>query len=180
MGRRQEIEGFAGWLGTLPFQYKVVIAGNHDWLFEREPATARTLLEQGCPGVIYLQDTGVELLGLHFWGSPWQPEFHSWAFNLPRGDELARTWARIPTDVDVLVTHGPPAGVLDRTDSGEEVGCEALAAELRSRLRPKLHVFGHIHEGYGILERDGTAYVNASICTVGYRPTNAPVLRELE
>ncbi len=208
MGRPREIEAFALWLREQPFPHKVVIAGNHDWLFEREPAAARGILEKGCPGVVYLEDGGAEIRGLRFWGSPWQPEFCNWAFNIARREDRARKWAMIPADTDVLVTHGPPQGILDRTMGGDQAGCEALAAELsfdsacglaqdkqgreghrrektfsrpclRGRLKPRVHVFGHIHEAYGVVERGGTAYVNASICTVGYQPTNAAVAREL-
>lgn len=179
MGRPREIEAFALWLREQPFAHKVVIAGNHDWLFEREPAVARGILAKGCPGVVYLEDGGVEIRGLRFWGSPWQPEFCNWAFNIARREDRARKWAMIPADTDVLVTHGPPQGILDRTMGGDAAGCEALAAELGGRLKPRVHVFGHIHEAYGVVEKGGTAYVNASICTVGYQPTNAAVVREL-
>ncbi|MCE9584539.1 MAG: metallophosphatase domain-containing protein [Planctomycetes bacterium] len=179
MGRPHEIESFSAWLGAQPFAHKVVIAGNHDWLFERDPAQAREILSKGCPGVVYLQDSGVEIRGLKFWGSPWQPEFCGWAFNIVRREDLAKKWALIPADTDVLLTHGPPRGILDRTMSGDEVGCDALAAEVGSRVRPRLHVFGHIHEAYGMVERGGVTHVNASICTLAYRPTNRPVVREL-
>ena len=179
MGRPNEIEAFAKWLAVQPFAHKVLIAGNHDWLFERDNKLARSILTRCCPDAVYLQDSGVEIRGLHFWGSPWQPEFCQWAFNLNRGPELTRKWALIPTETDVLITHGPPQGILDRTLGGEDAGCEALAAELSARLRPRLHVFGHIHEGYGVLERGGLTFVNASICTLSYKPTNAPVVRHL-
>lgn len=180
MGRPHEVEDFAKWLAVQPFEHKVVIAGNHDWMFELEPTEARALLRKHCPRVVYLQDSGAKILGFEFWGSPWQPEFCDWAFNLPRGYEIGRYWAKIPKNTDVLITHGPPLGILDRTDRGEDTGCEDLAKELRVRLNLKLHIFGHIHEGYGVLEREDITYVNASICTLDYKPTNEPVLIELK
>jgi predicted phosphohydrolase len=173
-GRRSEIESFNAWLGTLPHRHKIAIAGNHDWMFERNPPEARALLTNA----VYLQDTETTVEGLRIWGSPWQPEFFDWAFNLPRGEPLAAKWRLIPTGVDILVTHGPPAGIGDRVSSGESVGCHDLARELR-RVRPRLHLFGHIHEAYGLFRADGTIYVNASICDEGYDPSQAPIVIDL-
>src|SRR5438045_1478414 len=125
MGRPAEVEAFAKWLSAQPFEDKVVIAGNHDWLFERENAAARALLVKHCPGVHYLEDSGVELRGLRFWGSPWQPEFCHWAFNIEKREDLAKKWALIPSKTDVLITHGPPRGILDRTLGGDDAGWHA-------------------------------------------------------
>lgn len=169
-GTQPEVERFAEVLAALPHAHKVVIAGNHDFMFELAPDEARDLLID----CTYLEDSGCEVGGLRIWGSPWQPWFHDWAFNLRGEDELAARWALIPDDTDVLITHGPPRGILDRTPDGEEVGCAELERAIR-RVRPGLHVFGHIHEGYGLVERAGTIHVNACNCTLDYRPTNAPV-----
>ncbi len=173
-GAAEEVRSFVDALVTLPHEDKVVIAGNHDFLCEEDPAAARELLRD----VHYLLDSGVTLRGLRFWGSPWQPEFFDWAFNLPRGAALAAMWALIPDETDVLVTHGPPRGILDRTVTGVAVGCDDLLAAL-ARVRPRLHVFGHIHEAYGKLERDGTTFVNASNCDVRYRPVQPPITIDL-
>lgn len=167
-----EIDAFNAWLGGLPFERKVVIAGNHDFALERDPYV-RTHITNAT----YLEDEGCEIRGVRFWGSPWQPRFFDWAFNEDRG-LLWRKWALIPTGVDVLITHGPPAGMLDRTYSGEPVGCEELYEELE-RVRPRLHVFGHIHEAYGIMRRGETTYVNAAICDLQYRPVHAPIVVEI-
>jgi predicted phosphohydrolase len=158
----------------LPHRHKVLIAGNHDWAFAREPARARALLG----AIRYLQDDAVTLDGVRFWGSPWQPEFCGWAFNLPRGPMLAARWARIPADTDVLVTHCPPHRIADRTFDGCHAGCEALRARV-AELGLSCHVFGHIHEGYGTERHAGTIFVNASSCDLGYRPTNPPVVLDL-
>ncbi len=174
-GRPEEVRAFTDELATLPHRHKIVIAGNHDFLFERDPARAQALLD----GCIYLQDAAVEILGLRFWGSPWQPWFYDWAFNLPRGEAIAAKWALIPPGTDVLVTHGPPRGILDRTAGGDLAGCEDLLLAVR-RLRPRLHVFGHIHEAWGREERDGTLFVNASICDLGYAPIQAPIVVDLD
>lgn len=170
-GRPEEVASFGAFLAELPHRHKVVVAGNHDFLFQREPERARALLGD----VLYLEDSGAEVVGLSLWGSPWQPWFHDWAFNLPRGERLAERWALVPAGVDVLVTHGPPHGILDRTASGLDVGCEELA-RARERIRPRLHVFGHIHEARGA-RRDGAILsVNACNCDLRYRPVQAPVV----
>lgn len=179
MGRTHEVEAFAKWLGAQPHKHKVLIAGNHDWLFERDSAQARALLARHCPSARYLQDSGVEIEGVKFWGSPWTPYFLNWAFNLKRGKPLAQKWAQVPADTCVLITHGPPHGIHDLTRHGLNVGCEELARELERRLRPKVHVFGHIHEGYGTYMRGGTKFVNASSCTEFYEPTNAPIVLDI-
>jgi predicted phosphodiesterase len=172
-GRPDEIEAFGAWFQGQPHAHKVFVAGNHDFLFQTEPRRARELLGP----VHYLQDAGLELEGLSIWGSPWQPWFHDWAFNLPRGEPLAERWRQVPAGVDLLVTHGPPLGILDRTALAEDVGCEALRAELE-RIRPAVHVFGHIHEARGTLQTDPTLFVNASICDLRYRPVHAPIVLE--
>ena len=173
-GTLPEIERANAWLASLPHPRKVVVAGNHDFAFERAPAEARARLD----AATYLEDGETEVGGLRIWGSPWQPRFRDWAFNLPRGPALAAVWARIPEGIDVLLVHGPPAGVLDRTASGAAVGCRELRAAVE-RVRPRLCVFGHIHEGYGTLRADGTLFVNASNCDVAYRPVNPPQVVEL-
>jgi hypothetical protein len=151
----------------------VVIAGNHDFAFERTPE-ARTWISRAT----YLQDEEVTVAGLRIWGSPWQPRFFDWAFNLDRGEPLRQVWSQIPAGIDVLVTHGPPRGILDRTARGEPVGCDDLLAAV-GRVRPRLHVFGHIHEAYGKVARDGVTFVNASSCDLGYAPVQAPIVVDL-
>ncbi len=156
-GELEAVEDFDRWLGTLPHRHKVVIAGNHDFCFQEKPERARPLLTNA----VYLEDSAVTVEGLKVYGSPWQPEFGGWAFNLPRGPELAAVWGKIPDDTDVLVTHGPPAGFLDRTNRGVHAGCADLLARV-FQVRPRLHVFGHIHEAAGVMEVGGITFVNAS------------------
>jgi Icc-related predicted phosphoesterase len=177
-GTFQEIEDFFNWFGSFPHEAKIVIAGNHDFAFERSGALARALV---APGVRYLEDSGLTIDGLKFWGSPWLPWFSDWAFSLERGGTLAAKRALIPDDVAVLITHGPPFGILDRVGGpdGEPTGCEALAARLERLTALKLHLFGHIHEEHGTLARDGRWFVNASICTASFQPTNPPIVIDL-
>jgi Icc-related predicted phosphoesterase len=171
-----EIIDFNQWLGTLPHRHKVVIAGNHDWMFERHPGAARELLTNA----IYLENSGTELAGLKVWGSPVQPEFNNWAFNVARGAAIRRYWQMIPASTDVLITHGPPYGVLDTAHpTTDHLGCEELA-EAVQHVRPRLHVFGHIHGGQGQQNSDGTLYVNASVVNEAYQLVYAPQVIEIE
>lgn len=174
-GTLDELKRFDAWLAGLPHRHKVVIAGNHDWCFQEEPEAARAALVHAT----YLQDEGATLDGLRLWGSPWQPWFHDWAFNLPRGEPLRARWALIPDDVDVLVTHTPPAGTLDLAHDGRHAGCAALEVALATRLRPRAHIFGHIHEAYGHVQAAGTLSVNASLCDMRYQVCNLPVVIEV-
>ncbi|HEV3386654.1 MAG TPA: metallophosphatase domain-containing protein [Gemmata sp.] len=156
-GSLEDVESFNAWLGTLPHKHKVMICGNHDFCFQDRAAEARARITNA----IYLEDSGCEIEGLTFYGSPWQPWFGGWAFNLERGSALAEVWAKIPIGVDVLITHGPPEGILDRTIRGEAVGCRDLLARVYE-VKPRLHVFGHIHEARGKVETEETIFVNAS------------------
>lgn len=176
VGNERELQRFFAWFSALPARHKIFVAGNHDWLFQEDPFRARTLVP---PGVIYLEDDSVEIDGVRIWGSPWQPEFQDWAFNLPRGPRLREKWDRIPAGVDIVVTHGPPMGVLDRNYEGVHVGCEDLRDVLTRKVKPRLHVFGHIHHGYGTTSTGRTVYVNAAVCDESYRPFNDPVLLEV-
>jgi Icc-related predicted phosphoesterase len=177
-GRLPSLERFARWMNGQPHAHKILIAGNHDFCFEEKPALARQVMREHAPSVHYLQDSGVEIEGLRVWGSPWQPRFYDWAFNLDRGAPLAEKWALIPDDTDILVTHGPPFGVLDLTPAGMRVGCEALAERLEA-LRVRLHVFGHIHHSHGVIERGSRMSVNACSCDESYRAVQTPIVVDL-
>lgn len=174
-GTVEEIASFNRWFKCLPHKYKIFVAGNHDWLFELDNANARSLLD---PSIIYLQDSSIEVEGLSIYGSPWQPRFFDWAFNVDRGPQMAAKWKLIPDRVDILITHGPPNGILDLTPAGDNAGCEELLKRV-SHVRPRLHVFGHIHLGYGVADEFGVKFVNASNCDERYFPTNPPIVVEI-
>jgi Icc-related predicted phosphoesterase len=169
------VAAFVQWLAGLDHKHKILIAGNHDWLFQKDPARAKSILPES---ITYLQDRRVEIQTLKIYGSPWQPAFMGWAFNLPRGRPIRKKWKRIPDDTDILITHGPPAGILDQSYAGEHVGCADLRETIQ-RVKPKLHVFGHIHKSYGSTVVSGTRFVNASICNEDYLPSNPPVVIDL-
>lgn len=173
-GSLDDVRRFNDFLGKWSHPHKIVIAGNHDFCFQRWRADAEALLTNA----VYLQDKSIEIDGIHFYGSPWQPWFYDWAFNLRRGAEIREKWDLIPIDTDVLITHGPPFGIGDQNIQGQYVGCRELL-EAVERVHPKLHIFGHIHEGYGITHNEHTTFINASTCDVGYKPVNPPLVFDL-
>ena len=156
-GTRPQLEEVARWLRSLPHRHKIVVAGNHDFLMEQKPTEGRALFE----GRTYLKDEQVTVEGLTVYGSPWQPWFHDWAFNLQRGADLDAKWQLIPDGVDVLVTHGPPAGMGDRCWDGRRVGCDDLLRHL-GRVKPRFHLFGHIHEDKGEWQHGPTRVLNVT------------------
>lgn len=174
----------------------VLVAGNHDWLAQRQHALFKQMCEDR--NIVYLEDSGVELFGLKFWGSPWQPEFNDWAFNLSRDDgSLAERWSHIPDDTDVLITHSPPMKTGDLTagydgEPPRHAGCYEMRQRIGKLEKLKLHVFGHIHHAYGRYEPDPPDFVpsnnqpvrrniavNASVCNEHYDPVNAPIVVEV-
>lgn len=171
-GKKSEIEDFLDWFSNLNFKYKIFISGNHDFFFESE---ALCVIESLLPeGVIYLNDSKIELFGIKIWGSPITPRFNNWAFNRGRGAEIKQHWDIIPKDVDILITHGPPFGILDETVYGKRTGCEELLLKVY-QIKPSFHIFGHIHEEYGCLARNGTTYINASVLDDWYDLKNKPI-----
>lgn len=169
------LERFGKELEAKPHTHKVVVAGNHDSPFETDRKRAEALL----PSAVYLQDELVELGGLRIYGSPWQPEFRKMAFNKPRSSEaLKAVWDSIPDHLDILVTHGPPRGILDRTPYYPSVGDEFLLERVL-QVKPKLHCFGHVHLSRGILERDGIIFANAASLDEKYNPKNEPLVIDL-
>lgn len=174
-GTKEEIQAFSSWFSGLPHKHKIFVPGNHDLGFERAPQLASALL----PGrTSVLIDSMIEINGVKFWGSPYQPEFMGWGFNCPRGEALRVHWDLIPEGIDVLITHSPPYGIGDVVPRGEHVGCEDLRDAV-VRAKPKLHVFGHIHHSYGVYTPGVTKFVNASICNEEYLPVNKPVVCEV-
>lgn len=189
VGLPQQVDSFCSWLDSLTqYKHKVVIAGNHDlsldaasydqnWQRFRHPKKYSTdeltlRMRQSCT---YLAHESAIIEGLTFFGSPYQPYFHGWAFNLGRENfECYDKWSTIPQlvpdGVDVLITHGPPLGILDVCDNGWQQGCLDLL-DFAHAAKPKLHVFGHIHEGYGAVyhRQHGTLFVNACMMNLQYK-----------
>lgn len=190
---RNQHYDFWRWICYQNYKKCVVIAGNHDNFLQKNPDT----LQNGGENLCYLCDSGTEFQGLKIWGAPWTHQFpnmnpHCKAFTRPYLQSFKDRWDLIPDDVDILITHGPPNGILDKVARGknESVGDMDLALAVTKRIRPKLHVYGHIHEGYGqfrmkhwpIIDGNGkvfhttdTLFVNCSLMNEKYAPVNKPV-----
>jgi Predicted phosphoesterases, related to the Icc protein len=172
-GHPVEIEDFLDWFSNLKFQHKVFIAGNHDFFLEQaHPNIINGMIPKN---VVYLNDSGVEIDGLKVWGSPITPYFHNWAFNRERGAEIKKHWDLIPDDTDILITHGPPFGILDETVYSKRTGCEELLLRVY-QIQPEYHIFGHIHEDYGMLAKREITFVNASVLDDHYELVNDTVI----
>jgi len=180
---KNDILDFCTWFHSLEqYDKKIFIAGNHDRMFENHPEGVEELLNIYLD-IDYLQDEAYDLYDLDtdtstkIYGSPWQPEFYAWAFNLPKNSlQLAVKWEAIPDNTDILITHGPAFGTLD-TVAGrpwDNLGCELLAQRIEV-IKPKIHVCGHIHSGYGYVFKDSTHFFNAALLDEQYEYTQKPM-----
>ncbi len=166
----EQYERFLAWLKEQPYRCKVVVAGNHDGLLESGDVTI-----QG-PSIHYLCDSMIEFEGLKIWGSPYTPTFQSWHFMRDRGPDIKKHWDLIPSGIDILVTHGPPFGIFDKNMQQTPCGCLDLRKAVEERIKPRLHTFGHIHEGAENRALiNGTIFVNASFVDVNYLPVHRAV-----
>ncbi|WKX94558.1 hypothetical protein Q1695_011665 [Nippostrongylus brasiliensis] len=202
-GLPNEVHSFNKKLGQLKHAYKVVIAGNHECTFDdsflrasnREVEAKEMALKQALQAslasakvtsskslltnAIYLEDSVIELFGITIYGTPWQPRVDNWAFNLPRGQALLDKWNNIPSGVDVLLTHSPPLGHGDQMADGQRMGCVELLNSVSKRIKPKYHVFSHIHEGYGCTSDGYTKFINCCICDENLQPNNSPIIFDI-
>lgn len=175
-GSRGELREFAQTFSQVPSAVKILIAGNHDGCFQKHPEESRHIVREH--EVIYLEDESVTIVGIKYYGMPWTLEFYDWSFMTDEAGMLDKL-NNVPVDTDVLITHGPPKHILDLA-VGEHAGSIALRTEVQWRIKPKLHVFGHIHEGYGTQQFGETMYVNCSLLDGYYQPVNLPIICELE
>lgn len=204
-GRKQEVIDFLDWFLELPHKHKVFIAGNHDITLDpyiRENPDLSFFLKsymdknmskhwihqeffdriKGTENVHYLDGSGVTIEGLNFWGSPATPTFgDGWGFNYDRGPAIDAIWEKIPMDTDILITHGPPFGILDAVKYGSTigVGCSNLSGRISER-KIKAHFFGHIHESYGHVEDNETHYFNCCGLDEDYYSSNFPWVIDIE
>jgi Calcineurin-like phosphoesterase len=188
-GSESGIRNFVHWFQNLKgFSSKIFCAGNHDWGFEyKKPwlynyINDESLSQSDC---VYLEDNFITIkypkisTPIKIYGSPWQPEFCNWAFNVPR-DKLHLYWEKIPIDTQILITHSPAYGILDKVENRPtSQGCKSLYEHI-VKIKPKIHITGHIHSGRGIIEKDGTIFINASICTERYEPINKPIVIDFD
>jgi Icc-related predicted phosphoesterase len=163
----EKLLDFDDWLAELPPTFRIVVPGNHDFVVEdsarRQLITNATLLV----------NEGIEIMGLKIWGSPVTPLFGE-AFGVVSDNRRAKLYSKIPDDTDILVTHCPPYGILDQTPGSDyHAGCQQLLGAVR-RVKPMLHVFGHVHGSYGTYSTRDTLFVNAALPGQGYDLSNAP------
>ena len=154
-GSEEEVMNFLSWFAKQPFKYKIFIAGNHDLFLESCSALKRKRFMPH--DVTYLQNSITEIDGLKIFGSPVTPYYLGMAFNKREGKEIKRCWDKIPLDTNILITHGPPKGIMDNG-----FGCKTLMNKL-TVIKPILHVFGHVHEQHGSLQQNETYFVNAAL-----------------
>lgn len=158
----------------------IIVPGNHELTLDKNNNEVTELMNIYCQNNIhYLVDKEVIIDGIKFWGSPYTPWFYDWAFNVPR-DIIQKHWDLIPEDTKVLILHGPPHGILDKTREGEHVGCEALTNTINTKLKSlEVCIFGHIHESYGHIKIGNTNYYNVSICNRNYEPIHPVTMIEI-
>jgi len=165
-----DLEHANSWFGKQKAKYKIFVAGNHDTYFEKIPIFS---IKDIFNNVIYLQDEMIEIKGLKIYGSPYSPKFGEWSFMKPRGsEELKQIWTKIPENLDILVTHCPPYGILDRNLYDESCGCEVLSREIMQK-KPKNHIYGHLHlfGGQSITQCNINFY-NVSVLNEAYKLEN--------
>lgn len=172
---------FLQWFNSqTKYKHRVFVAGNHDFYPERHSDSFKTLVRTAAPDCVYLEDESVILEGYKIHGSPVSPEFCDWAFNRFRGADIQKHWDMIPSDTEVLITHGPILGYGDTlsahgSEPGKQIGCANLLNTIDARLKElKLHVSGHIHEGAGVYSHGNIIVVNASVLDERYRLRHQP------
>lgn len=178
LGNYHEYISVGNWFRKLKdqFKYRIMIAGNHDFSLM---INKRVIMHDHFDSeVIYLEDSGIKLDGIYFYGSPWTPQYRSWAFMQDDAD-LSRYYAHIPNDVDVLITHGPPFGILDKEEDQERCGSRTLLNRVKELKNLKHHIFGHIHESYGEEKIDDVTFHNVCALNGNYRYQNPPQVIDL-
>jgi Icc-related predicted phosphoesterase len=168
-GTQAEHWDFCNQFGSLPHKYKLVTPGNHDRWSETQTEACKKMFKE--KNINLLIDEEINIDGVRIYMSPWTPTFGNWYWMRDRGKHIRRKWDNIPEGLDILVTHGPPYGILDVSVYDKiHVGCEELLKKVYE-VKPKLHLFGHIHHWNGEHKENGTIFKNLSVCTEAYKPT---------
>lgn len=184
-GSLLKYKDFITWMGKQDFTHKICIFGNHELGFSKQYKKTEAVNLCKSNNVILLDNSGIELNGLKFWGSPATPKFFNWEFNYNRGKEIAEVWAKIPNDTNILITHGPPAGILDLVlndfgDPNQHEGCSDLRNRIEELSELKVHLYGHLHlQGSNIAKLNGKIFGNAAICDDKYKTVHKPLEIEI-
>jgi Icc-related predicted phosphoesterase len=167
----RQIEDYNDWLGELPHRWKLVVPGNHEFFLEADP-TRRALLDNAT----VLIEEAVTIAGLKIYGSPMTP-LYGGAFGKSSAADRAKHWARIPAGTNILITHGPPFGILDLSHGqSERMGDPELLTRVRQLKSLLLHSFGHVHGGYGMVEEGQVMFVNAALMGLQGELDHPPVV----
>ncbi len=183
LGKFEEYYEIGRWFESLKdrFQYRIIVPGNHDQAFQNN---AENVLRQWFDDdVICLIDDEVQLFGYKFYGCPWMPQFYNWAFMMPES-ELAAVYAKIPDDTEILITHSPPFGILDKPagngfESHRRCGSQALYDRVKQLPKLKHHIFGHLHYSYGTEKIGDVSFHNVASLNENYRVQNPPQVIEV-
>lgn len=194
-GERHMVKDFHRWLNKQPAKHIISVQGNHELLVEKYFLECKEIAKEECNRVHFIEEDLIEIEEIKIYCSAWTPYFNNWAYNAGRTISEAALyqkpfigdiWNRIPDDIDILVTHGPPYEILDLAPVNRinpiprNVGCERLKERIKSLKKLTHHIFGHIHNDYGIKQIDGITYINASICNEAYQPLNEPIVVDYE
>ena len=174
-GWRDDTVAFLQWFEAQHYSHKIFIAGNHDLFAEKYRKEFEAMIPDG---ITYLNDSGTQIGKIKIWGSPVQPDLVMWAFGKRRGKEIKKHWDLIPDNTDILLTHTPPYRILDKSSSGTSQGCEELRKKVEM-IRPRVHLFGHIHASYGRRKKNGIIFINGSSIKTGVGIVNKPKVFEL-
>lgn len=187
LGEPHVVKDFHKWFSKQPAKHKISLQGNHEKQVEKNFAISKQIAEEACPGIHFIDEGLVEVEGTKIWCSAITPFFCNWAWNRYPGDEIQKHWDRIPDGMDIVVTHGPVFGILDSlmNFNGQKceweekhLGCPQLLKRVLE-VKPKLHIGGHIHPGYGMKTQDGITFINAAICDDSYNAVNQPIVTEI-
>lgn len=177
-GEPHVVRDYHAWLNKQEAGHIISVQGNHEVMVERNFQQSKAIAIEACPAVHFIDEGLIELEGVKIWCSAITPWFYDWAWNRERGEDIKKHWDRIPDDVNILVTHGPPFNILDELESadgtpnGQHVGCVDLLNRIKELKNLDIHIFGHIHPGHGQKHIDGVSYYNASICDDFYVASN--------
>ena len=167
-GTGNEVVDFINWFGGLEYKYKIFIAGNHDYCLDgKRQEMIRNFLPPNC---YYLCNSGITIEGINFWGTPF-------FFRHDESGRYQEMITQIPNETDILITHRPPLGILD-TVNNIRFGCPDLL-QVVQRICPRYHLFGHIHDVYGIMESEKTTFINAALMDEKYRLVNNPIVFDI-
>ncbi len=161
------------WFGEQDFDLILCVGGNHDFELEKRSTYAHSPFKNA----VYLEGSAFDFDGIRFFGAPWIPELSGQAYYVD-DYALPGKWAEIPSDVDVLITHTPPGGILDVSSRGLELGCPHLLSAIE-RTKPTVHCFGHVHASSGTHTNDTTTFVNAALVNSRYELHHPPYELEL-